>query len=148
MSWNLVDKVYIFGDFNIFLCGFQSQEEKKIVLLASSWSIKGALVVLKEWSPKQSFDEIDFLESLFQVQIHNLLLGRMNPQNVERIGNFVRKFICGDAKNTNQFWKKFLHVRISIKLSSSLKIRFFLEKEDGSHIWIQFCYEHLLDICF
>ncbi|KAB1205593.1 hypothetical protein CJ030_MR7G017765 [Morella rubra] len=57
---------------NHFLFTFMSVADKDCVLLHDSWNFKGSYMILKEWDPKKTIDEVELSMVEFWVQIHGL----------------------------------------------------------------------------
>ncbi len=72
---------------NTFTFTFSHERDKIRVLNSILWSANNSLLILKSWSPHQKIKEVEFISSLFQVQIHGLPLNQMTKQNVSASGN-------------------------------------------------------------
>lgn len=93
-SWNLGSYVQITAlDQNLLACTFQNLADKDRILAEGPWAVKGHVISFVRWSPKSNIDELDFSQSPFWVQIHNLPLNRMNLDNAIKIGNVLCSFL-------------------------------------------------------
>ena len=70
---------------NVFICNFDSKEDKIRVLEESLWCVMGYLLVLKNIEKDQNIDELDFSTSPFWIQIHSLPFQKRTLQNIEKI---------------------------------------------------------------
>lgn len=54
-----------------------------------------------------------------------------------------------NLKEGNQtYWKKFVKIKASIKLADPLMTDFYMDREYGNFIWIQFKYERMAEMFF
>lgn len=133
---------------NTFACTFETILEKEQVLAASPWSIKGSIVVLKQWSPTLALDEIDFSLCPFWVQMHHIPLNRINVDNATRFGNFIGTFITVNKGVGEHRIRGHLRFQVSIDTTQPSKTGVFIKNDDGSIRWLAFQYERLSDFCF
>ncbi|KAK9266357.1 hypothetical protein L1049_012628 [Liquidambar formosana] len=149
-AWKLSKAPSItFLSINIFLFGFALESNREKVFLSGPWSVRGAHLVLKEWSPGLVLEEISFKVSPFWVQIHGLPPGFKSLDNISKIGLSIGVFIEADVKRSNHLvWNNFLRVRVGIDVSAPLKTGFFLNRAPLPEVWIQFKYERLSDFCY
>lgn len=65
-TWNLGPNVLIKPiDRNLISCTFKRKADMDKIEETGPWSIKGALLNLKRWSPELSLDEVDSLNTNF-----------------------------------------------------------------------------------
>ena len=53
------------------------------------WTIKGAHLILKEWSPDLAWDEVDFNWPMFWIQVHGVPRSWKSKENLKLIGKEV-----------------------------------------------------------
>ncbi|KAJ4824659.1 hypothetical protein Tsubulata_045326 [Turnera subulata] len=75
----LMNVWYIKGDFriipkpnNIFLIGFELEEDKKKVLKGAPWLISNQLFCMKGWYPDMILSQVSFRLTMFWVQLHGI----------------------------------------------------------------------------
>jgi hypothetical protein len=113
------------------------------------WNVKGALIVVKPWTPEQTIEEVDLSTCAFWVQVQGLPLQNLIAVNDIKIG----KFIGIDVLNVENGDKEgiiahhHLHIRILINVLQPLVLGFFLPSQDLPSIWIKFKFERLADYC-
>jgi hypothetical protein len=73
-------------DRNIFQFSFGHEVDRHLAFNRRPWTIKGAHLVLKTWSPELTCQEIDFTFSTFWVQAHGLPMLWQGKENLHRIG--------------------------------------------------------------
>lgn len=93
---------------NSFSCQFHDEDELSRVINNSPWSFRGALIVLQRWPNDKAYDEVDFNQTNFWIQAHNLPLDRMNTQNAETIGKLAGRFLYNDITACGSKQRKYL----------------------------------------
>lgn len=112
------------------------------------WSLNGAHLILKEWPSELSLSEIDFETSTFYMQIHGLPPMYLHDGTARMIGGKVG-FIHPSLINRRcVVAHRFLRFRVEIAIKKPLPAGFFLEKNNGNDIWVQFKFEHFSDFCY
>lgn len=112
------------------------------------WSIKGALLNLKRWSPDLTLNEVSFSHCNFWIQIYNLPLNRRNKENLNKIGQYVGEFIQYDVEHTHQSLQMFVRIMVSVNILEALKPGCFILRESGEKLWLAFKYERISDFCY
>lgn len=104
---------------------FENLEDLMRVLGNSPWNIKGSPLFLKRWSLSDSIKDIDFSPRAFWVQVHDLPLEMMTPENSLSIGSSLGKLLAVEnAENHKPTHKSYLRVWVLIKLHPPLIPRF------------------------
>ncbi|KAK9275710.1 hypothetical protein L1049_022978 [Liquidambar formosana] len=117
---------------NTFLFVFSKADDRTRVLLTSPWSVFGFHLVLKEWPPSLTIEEIDFSFFAFWVQIHGLPLDRKIQSNASKIGAFLGKFVTVDPSTCgSSSCEKFLRIKVELCILNPLKNGFFLKREES-----------------
>ncbi|KAK9278641.1 hypothetical protein L1049_028214 [Liquidambar formosana] len=94
---------------NTFLFGFNKVNDRRRIFNSGPWSMVGAHLVLKAWSPSLVLEEIDFTYSPFWLQIHGLPPDHKTVRNVEKIGAVLGKVILVDFTSKEVLlWQNFL----------------------------------------
>lgn len=149
MAWNLgknVDIKHI--DKNTITCTFNSTTTKEAILDAGPWAVRGATMNLIPWPPHLTLDELDFTYYPFWIQVHNIPPNRTNVANAEKIGTTIGCVLCVDDTISSQRARKFLCIKVLVDTTKSLKTGCFMNREDGSKLWLPFRYERLSDFCY
>lgn len=89
-AWNLKGplKVVSAGK-NLFVFSFEQESNLHHAYSRRPWTLKGAHLLLKDWKPYLTLDEIDFTTSTFWVQVHGLPSAWQFEDNLRRIGMAV-----------------------------------------------------------
>jgi hypothetical protein len=113
------------------------------------WNIRGHPLILKHWDKSMSLVELDFSESIYWVQVHNLPLELMTSQNAAIIGNQLGKFLGTEENGLSAPQRKdFLRIKVLLPLKNPLITGFNQERVDRHPSWIQLKYERLSEFCF
>jgi hypothetical protein len=134
---------------NTFLFSFGHEVDRQLAFNRRPWTIKGAHLILKIWSPELSWQEIVFSSSTFWIQIHGLPRLWQNKDNLIQIGQQARKVldIDFDCDHSPQ-WRKFVRARIEVDIYSPLKPGIFLPRSGLPDLWIGLKYEKISDLCY
>lgn len=130
---------------NRFLFTFPTSEEKDCVLSQGPWNFKGSYMVLKEWEPKKTNDEVDLSFVVYWIQIHGLPLEIFDEDNARLIGNKLGEIL--EMDNIGEHIS-FLRLKIRFLATQPLQPGFPYYHEDGASVWIGFKYERLFSFCF
>ncbi|KAJ4822049.1 hypothetical protein Tsubulata_036783 [Turnera subulata] len=71
---------------NIFLIGFELEEDKKKVLEGSPWLISNMHFCLRGWFPDMILSQVSFRQVLFWVQLHDIPPNLLSHDRVVKIG--------------------------------------------------------------
>ena len=134
---------------NIFLFSFGTVTELENIFQRRPWTLRGAHLVLKKWSPDLLWQEVDFSRSTFWVQIHGLPGLWQKPEHLRCIGSEVGEVLASESDiGVSLPWKKFYRLRIDVDISKPLKPGVFLPRNGRDDLWIALKYEKLPDSCF
>ncbi|KAK9273138.1 hypothetical protein L1049_017945 [Liquidambar formosana] len=149
-AWNLLTPLSItFLAPNMFLFGFSKKEDKLKILSIGPWSIRGLLLVLKEWSFGLVLEEIDFHSYPLWVQVHGLPPDFKSSDNASKIGPKIGVLLDVDVPRSGQLvWNQFIRVRVDVDVRNPLKTGFLLKRAAMPEVWVQFKYERLSDFCY
>ncbi|KAK3037446.1 hypothetical protein RJ639_031940 [Escallonia herrerae] len=70
---------------NIFCITFNHEWDRQRVLNSGPWSIMNSHVVVRDWPPHLTVEELDFSQSIFWIRIAGLPPNMMSKANVERM---------------------------------------------------------------
>ena len=87
---------------NTILILFSNKANTKKILSQEPWSFDKYLIGLYKLGDSESVDDAKFDTASFWVQIHNLLLSRMNRANAEIIGSSIGKVEQVDTSPTDE----------------------------------------------
>jgi hypothetical protein len=105
-----------------FIFSFSQKHHVSKILKLSTWNVNILLLVLKEWSPNLSLNEINFSMSTFWVQIHNLALRNMTRTNAVAIGLGLGKLL--EVENfgvSGMICRSYLRILVEIDMMKPLK---------------------------
>uniref|UniRef100_A0A803PCL7 Uncharacterized protein n=1 Tax=Cannabis sativa TaxID=3483 RepID=A0A803PCL7_CANSA len=83
------------------------------------------------------------------IDIHDLQHGFRTERTLQRIGNYIGKYIKFDENNFSGVWREYFKIRVTINLDQPLKHRMKIRRLDRSDwFWVNFKYEHAPTFCF
>lgn len=111
---------------------FGSEEEKKRVFTCGPWHFDNALIVFTESTGVGDIKKQYFLNTLFWVQLHNVMLMCMEKYVIEKLRSLIGKV---KEVHTDEIWEcigPIVRVRISVDNTKPLKKKIiFFQQEDG-----------------
>lgn len=148
-AWRSIKEVKIesMGS-NVFLFKFDTEEDKKRVLMGGPWHFDRALIVLTEPRGIGDIHKQVFTHISFWVQFHNVPIMCMHKEAIHKLGEKVGMVEEVDTDEDGECIKAFARVRISIDITTPLKKIIFLQPEGEMKIPIAVLYEKLPDFCF
>lgn len=148
-AWNLGQNVDIHSlDHNTILCSFKYEADKVKILHKGPWAVKGVTLNFIEWPSTLNLNELDFSKCCFWVQVHNAPPNRMNEENAIRIGRTISNVTSLDHTNPFGIAKKIFRIQVQVDTNNSLKTGCYMNREDGTKLWLPFRYERLSDFCY
>jgi hypothetical protein len=133
---------------NKFLLKFSKQEHIDRILKEVTWNVNGSLIILREWSPHATLEDLSFKHTQFWIQIHGLPLVNRTLKNAIAIGKGMGSVIkVEDPSGEHHTFKSFLRILVELDVNAPLKPGFELEREDGKPTWISLKYERLDIYC-
>ncbi|KAK2975202.1 hypothetical protein RJ640_022094 [Escallonia rubra] len=106
-------------------------------------------VVVRDWPPHLSMDEIDFSKSLFWVRISGLPPNLMTKSNPEKIGSKIGKVLEIDFTVDGKIaWLRFLRIQVMMDINQPFFTCFTRNKYSKPVSWTRLQYERLPDFCF
>lgn len=133
---------------NTFLLIFKSETDRDRVWNRRPWTINKSHLLLREWKPDISLEEICFNFTTFWVQIKALPLQFMTKDNAEMIGKLFSKLVKYEAfTRTNIIGTKYLRLQVEINVNKPISVGFYHNLGKRGR-WISFQYERLPDLCY
>ena len=121
----------------VFMFSFHHEVDLHKVFTRRPWSIRGAHMVLKRWSPDLTWQEVDFSTSSIWVQVHVLPTLWRTEENLRKIGSRVGAAL--EVKLIGEpggMWRKFIRLRVEMDLSNPLIPGVFLPQPGKNELWV------------
>ncbi|KAJ4822307.1 hypothetical protein Tsubulata_050554 [Turnera subulata] len=146
---------YIKGEFrvipkpaNVFLIGFELEEDRKHVLKGSPWLVSNLHFCLKPWTDSLILSQVPLRLSHFWVQIHDIPLDLLSRACISRIGKAFPVFLHYEQSLENILgWKGFVRAHIEFDVTQPLRPDVHVLDMAGQEIWIKFRYKRLGEFC-
>lgn len=136
-------------DRNTFVFSFEHETNRSLAYNRRPWTIRGAHLVLKIWSPDLALTEIDFASSTFWIQVHGLPPIWCNKKNIKLVGSKARSVVEVEFfEAPTGMWQRYARVRVNVNVNKPLCSRVFLPRHERTDIWISLKYKRLLEFCF
>ncbi|KAG8387753.1 hypothetical protein BUALT_Bualt02G0054100 [Buddleja alternifolia] len=127
---------------------FKEKSDLDKVLKMAPWSFRGHLVILRQWDPDKSVENINLDSALFWVQARNLPVRSINTATAKIIGDTIGRFVKTDLVSENQRWRKALRIRVELNVHKPLTDSIKLQTPQGNVICVEIRYGRLSDFCF
>ncbi|KAK3021224.1 hypothetical protein RJ639_045125 [Escallonia herrerae] len=128
---------------------FNHEWDRSRVLDSRPWSVMSSHLVVRDWPPDLSMEEIEFNTSSFWIRIcglpPNQMTKRKNAKITESIGSLKEVDFTSNGRIS---WFKYLRIRVEIDIRHQLQTGFNRNKEANQKAWIQLQYEQLPDFYF
>ena len=128
---------------NTILILLSDEANAKKILSQEPWSFDKYLIGLYKLGDSESVDDAKFDTASFWVQIHNLLLSRMNKANVEIIGSSIGKVEQVDASLTGERHGRYVWVSVALNIEQPLCRGRFMDMGATEPLWVSFQYERM-----
>lgn len=126
-----------------FHCFFEQETDKKRICSHGAWNIKRALIILKDYNPDLSLEEIKFNETSFCVCISSLLLGLFNILNALAIAMKIGPVMDVNFLGKEGTWVNYICVKnVNRHIQTPISWSLFIKPHNSQH-WVQFQYELL-----
>lgn len=113
---------------NFLLFKFGSEEEKKKVFTSGPWHFDNTLIVFTEPTGVGDIKKQSFLNTLFWVQLHNVLHICMEKYVIEKLGSLIEKVEEVHTDEMGECIGPIVRVRISMDITKPLKKFYFFNK--------------------
>ncbi|KAK2994943.1 hypothetical protein RJ640_019332 [Escallonia rubra] len=134
---------------NFFCITFNHEWDRKRVLSSGPWSLMNSHVVVRDWPPHLTMEDLDFSQSNFWIRVSGLPPNMMSKTNAEKIGSKVGAVQDIDfTTKGNLSWFKFLRIQVKIDINQPLPTGFNRKTSQDSSSWIRIQYERLPDFCY
>jgi hypothetical protein len=149
-AWNPSRRISVKKiDRNTFVFSFEHETDRSLAYNRRPWTIRGAHLVLKIWSPELALTEIDFTSSMFWIQVHGLPPIWCNKENIKLVGSKAGSVVEVEfSEAPSGIWQRFARVRINVNVNMPLCPGVFLPRHERHDIWISLKYERLPEFCF
>jgi hypothetical protein len=128
---------------NLWLFEFEEVDDMKRVKEGRPWSFGRQILVLNDFDGRVTPSKMDFTQSPFWIQIHDMPLLCMIKGVGIRIGDSL-----GDLEDVDVVgWGRCLRIRVTLNVMQPLERGRALEV-DGKTSWVSFRYEKLPQFCF
>ncbi|CAH9122719.1 unnamed protein product [Cuscuta epithymum] len=131
-----------------YMFQFYGEEDMNRVADEGSWIFDQNLMVMSRLKEGDIPLSVPLNRAELWIQVHDISVGYFTVDNAERIGNFLGTFIKVDEHNFSKKWESFMRIRVRIDLGKPMKMKLFLQKEEGVKFCIKFRYEKLPSFCF
>ncbi|KAF3450405.1 hypothetical protein FNV43_RR06486 [Rhamnella rubrinervis] len=147
--WKLKSEVKIekLGE-NIFKFTFDNKRDKDYIFGQRPWSFDGSHLILKERSEYLSLQEVDFTTTTFYFQIHGLPPAYLHQDAAFQIGDQIGTVILSSVTPRCVVANRFMRIRVDIAIRNPIPVGYFMERDQGEDLWVQFKYERLSDFCY
>jgi 14-3-3 protein epsilon len=147
--WKLGRKVAIKEiDKGLNIFQFFHKIDMQRVLQGEPWTFDGILLILSAIETGGIPSHIPLFHASFWVQVHDLPTGMMTKKVGEGLGKFLGEMIEYDAKNTSNFWRTYMRIRVKIDVQKPLKRGKKIDIGNGNTVMLRFKYERLTLFCY
>ncbi|XP_059436809.1 uncharacterized protein LOC132169876 [Corylus avellana] len=130
----------------IWLFEFTDEGDKRRVLEGRPWSFDGQILVLNEFDGSTPPSQLEFNQSPFWIQVHDMPLLCMNKSIGTKIGSSLGKLEDVDVAGDGMGWGSCLRLRVTIDITKPLD-RGRALRLNGKSNWVEFKYEKLPMFC-
>jgi hypothetical protein len=132
---------------NMWLFEFTEREDKKRVLAGRPWSFNCQIIVLNDFDETVPPSQMDFSQSPFWIQAHDMPLLYMTKGVGTKIGNSMGTLHEVDVAGNGVGWGQCLGMQVTMDLTKPLDRGRALNFA-GKSQWISFKYEKLPMLCY
>lgn len=97
---------------------------------------------------EKSLREISFDTSTFYVQVHGFPPVYLHEKSATSIGNKICEVHHNTINRRCIVVQRYLRFRVDILIKSPIPAWYFMMRNNGNDLWIQFKFERLLDFCY
>jgi hypothetical protein len=133
---------------NKYLFKLSKPEHQSRIIKQVTWNVNGFLIILQQWQPQATLNELTFLTAPFWIQVHGLPLIHMTSHTAISIGKGLGQFVKVDnISGENQTFRSYLRILVVIEVLKPLKPGFSFRREGGEPLWVFLKYERLDIYC-
>ena len=104
----------------VFLFQFFHKLDMQKVLQKGPWFFNKHMMVLGAMAEGESPEDVALHTVPFWIQVHSLPVGYMAETVGRNIGNYVGEFLEYDEKNSLDFWRRYMRIRVMVDVRKSL----------------------------
>ncbi|XP_026420215.1 uncharacterized protein LOC113316211 [Papaver somniferum] len=128
-------------DTNIMVFKFKDLDTLKKIFVTRPWSITGYLVMLHHYNPTIPYQELDWTNQAFWIQLRHLLLEHLKVDTVRKIGALMGEVIVVDPEDVIPKAGDPVKVCVMLDVNKPLRRGVLVMTEAGCTRWIRFFYE-------
>jgi hypothetical protein len=132
----------------IFIFRFFHHLDVQKVLKGGPWFFNKHMLILGPMGGGEEPEHVPLYTVPFWVQVYNLPAGYMSKAVGQNVGNYIGEFLEYDEKNSSDFWRKFMRIRVMVDVRRPLvKTKKVKKKGDEGGV-VNFKYERLGIFCY
>ncbi|KAL9678880.1 hypothetical protein QQ045_016731 [Rhodiola kirilowii] len=148
-AWNVQDRATFWEVAeNLFVVRFKKREDRDRTLLGGPWTYRGAVVLMKRWDSEIPPKKAVLDTFSIWLQIHNVPLEMMTDKLAHKVAAVAGRVIKVSDFDGEVVSKKYMRVRIEMKVNEPLESGCYLETPNGEPLWLDFKYEYLPKYCY
>ncbi|KAF4348302.1 hypothetical protein F8388_011887 [Cannabis sativa] len=118
-------------------------QDIKRVIDGSPWTFERKQLIFERLKVGDNLRTIILNRLDLWVQIHDLQHGFRTERTLQKLGDYIRKFVESDENNFSGVWREYFKVCVTINLDQPIKRRMKIRRLDSSDwFWVNFKYEH------
>jgi 14-3-3 protein epsilon len=118
------------------------------VINGGPWSFDGHLLLLSQIGQGMIPSQVPLFQATFWVQVHDIPVGMMTKKVGEGLGKFMGELVEYDAKNSSNFWRNYMRIKVNIDVRKPLRRGKKISTMDGGTSIVRFKYERLTLFCY
>jgi hypothetical protein len=129
---------------NKFLFKLSKPEHLTSIQKQVTWNVNGSLIILQQWHPQATLNELPLHTALFWIQVHGLPLINMTTKIVISIGKGLGNLIkVEDISSDKKTFRSFFRLLVEIEVCNPLKPGFTFHRDGGESLGIFLKYDKL-----
>jgi hypothetical protein len=147
--WSLVKGIDVREvNMGVFIFQFCHHRDIQKVLKGGPWFFNKHMLVLGAMTEGESPEQVQLNTVPFWIQIHNLPAGYMAETVGRNIGNYVGEFLEYDEKNSSDFWRRYMRVRVMVDVRKPLVCTKSVKKKGAMAVIVNIKYERIGIYCY
>ncbi|MCH80235.1 hypothetical protein A2U01_0001001 [Trifolium medium] len=131
-----------------FIFQFFHHLDVQKVLRGGPWFFNKHMLILGAMGEGEEPEQVPLNTVPFWIQVHNLPAGYMSKTVGKNVGDYVGELIEYDEKNSSDFWKKYMRIRVMVDVRKPLVQTKRVKKKGVDVITVQLKYERLGIFCY